>query len=126
MMPHEPHNPPERFGEIYLHTAVNLEQPSLNLTHRWARSGDWKVILFQYGRMPPELNNVKEDPLEEKDVAAANAARVRELSQSIEAWWQVRKVTEYDPRRHGDVERIDPRGHRQRHAALAARDQMGR
>jgi len=114
------------FGEIYLHTAVNVEQPSLNLTHRWARNGDWKLILFEDDKTPPELYNVKEDPLEEKNVARENSARVRELSERIETWWQVRKVTEDDPRRHGDVERIDPRRHRQRHLTLAAGDQIGR
>ena len=114
------------FGEIYLHTAVNLDQPVLNLTHRWVRAGDWKLILFEDAKVPPELYNVKEDPFEEKNVAAAHPARVRELSARIEAWWQVRKVAEHDPGRHGDVERVHPRGHRQRDAALAARHQVGR
>src|SRR5262249_6521561 len=43
------------FGEIYLHTAVNIEQPALNLTHRWVRAGDWKLISFEEGDAPAEL-----------------------------------------------------------------------
>jgi arylsulfatase A-like enzyme len=114
------------FGEIYLHTAVNLDRPALNLTHRWVRAGDWKMILFEDGRVPPELYNVKEDPFEEKNGAAANPERVRELSARIETWWQVRKVTEHNPGRHGDVERVHSLGHGKRDAALAARHQIGR
>ena len=34
------------FGEIYLHTAVDLDHPVLNLTHRWVRAGDWKWVQF--------------------------------------------------------------------------------
>jgi hypothetical protein len=45
---------------------VDLEQPALNLTHRWVRAGDWKLILFEDRKTPPELYNVKEDPFEEK------------------------------------------------------------
>jgi uncharacterized sulfatase len=114
------------FGEIYVHTAVNLDQPSRNLTHRWVRAGDWKLILFEEGTTPAKLYNVTDDPFEEKNLAGANPARVRELSERIEAWWQVRKVTEHDPRRDGDVERINSHCHRQRHPALAARNQIGR
>ena len=105
---------------------VNLDQPALNLTHRWVRAGDWKLIVFEDGKSPPELYNVKEDPFEEKDLANQNPTRVRGLSNLVDAWWQVRKTTEHNPRRHGDVERIDSHGHRQRHAALATRDQIGR
>ena len=78
------------FGEIYLHTAVDLEKPAVNLTHRWVRTGDWKLIAFK-DKTPPELYNVKADPFEEKNLAAAEPAKVRELLRKIESWWQVRK-----------------------------------
>jgi arylsulfatase A-like enzyme len=92
------------FGEIYLHTAVNLDQPALNLTHRWARAGDWKLIQFEDAKTPPELYKVKEDPFEEKNLAAQNPDQVRRLSARIDAWWQVRKVAEDNPGRDGDVQ----------------------
>jgi uncharacterized sulfatase len=79
------------FGEIYLHTAVDLARPALNLTHRWVRAGDWKLISFEDGPAPPELYDVKADPFEKKNVATEKPERVRELMARINAWWQVRK-----------------------------------
>src|SRR5262249_33968329 len=32
------------FGEIFEHTAKDLDSPALNVTHRWMREGDWKLI----------------------------------------------------------------------------------
>jgi uncharacterized sulfatase len=92
------------FGEIYLHTAVDLETPALNLTHRWVRAGDWKLILFEDPKAPPELYDVKDDPFEEKNLAKQSPDRVRSLSARIDAWWQVRKVTQENPGRNGNVQ----------------------
>src|SRR5262249_43762219 len=77
------------FGEIFVHTAVDLDHPVLNLTHRWVRAGDWKLITFVEGRTPSELYNVKTDPFEEHDLAAAEPERVRELERRIDSWWRV-------------------------------------
>ena len=33
------------FGEIYYHTSVDLDDPNVNVTHKWARNGDWKLIV---------------------------------------------------------------------------------
>ena len=76
------------FGDIYVHTAVDLEKPALNLTHRWARQGDWKLILPVGG--PPELYDVRRDPYETKDVAASQEQRVQELTRRIDQWWSAR------------------------------------
>jgi uncharacterized sulfatase len=73
------------FGEIYLHTAVDLNQTNLNLTHRWVRAGDWKLIVFQDGKTPPELYNVKADPFEEQNLARAEPDKVRELLGRIDS-----------------------------------------
>jgi hypothetical protein len=53
--------------EIFLHTSVDLQKPSLNLTHRWVREGDWKLV----SRLPQawELYDLKHDRLEAKDLA---------------------------------------------------------
>lgn len=80
------------FGEIFVHTAVNLEKPALNLTHRWVREGDWKLILPEKG--PAELYNVAKDPHEERNVAGANAERVRQMTQLILEWWNSRAQKE--------------------------------
>jgi uncharacterized sulfatase len=76
------------FGDLYLHTAKDVERPALNLTHRWVREGDWKLIVPQEGR--PELYRVSTDPHEEKDLAAAEAARVEKLRKRLDDWWPAR------------------------------------
>jgi uncharacterized sulfatase len=75
------------FGEIFVHTAVSLDQPGLNLTHRWVRKGDWKLILPQAKNARPELYNLKDDPHEGKNLAGREKARVAELSKALDAFW---------------------------------------
>jgi uncharacterized sulfatase len=77
------------FGEIYLHTAVDLDRPALNLTHRWARAGDWKLIVTEK-KDPVELYNLKDDPFETKNLAAARSETVAALRKRLDAWWQGR------------------------------------
>lgn len=76
------------YGDLYVHTAVDLEKPSLNLTHRWIRRGAWKLILPVAGAA--ELYDVAADPFETKDLAGTETARVEELSLRIEQWWPLR------------------------------------
>ena len=33
------------YGEIFLHTAVDLDKPGPNLRYRWVIEGNWKLIL---------------------------------------------------------------------------------
>lgn len=79
------------FGEIYLHTAIDINKPDLNLTHRWVRAGDWKLIEFVDNKQSVELFNVKADPFEEKNLAGAEPDKVHELIRLIESSY-VRKV----------------------------------
>jgi arylsulfatase A-like enzyme len=51
-------------GEIYLHTARKLDNPTANLTHRWVRSGDWKLIQKLGDPDEVELYDLKADPAE--------------------------------------------------------------
>jgi uncharacterized sulfatase len=76
------------FGEIFVHTAVDLDRPALNLTHRWAREGNWKLILPEKG--PVELFDLARDPHEDRNLAADNPERVRHLTQLIQSWWKGR------------------------------------
>src|SRR5262249_27825911 len=71
------------FGEIYLHTAVNLDKPALNLTHRWVRQGDWKLIQPEDPKAGPELYNLAKDPFETKNLAANEAERVKQLDRVL-------------------------------------------
>lgn len=81
------------FGEIFVHTAVNINQPALNLTHRWVRAGDWKLILNDE-KNSAELYNLKADPFEERDLSGTEPQRVKELTARIETWWDARRERE--------------------------------
>src|SRR5262249_30243510 len=76
------------FGEIFLHTATDIEQPAVNLTDRWVRAGDWKLIVPVKGKA--ELYNVKDDPFEKTDLAANREEDVTRLRQRLDAWWRGR------------------------------------
>jgi arylsulfatase A-like enzyme len=78
------------FGEIFVHTAVDINQPALNLTHRWVRAGDWKLISFEEAPAHVELYNVTKDPFENRDLSADNPNKVGELQKRIQAWWKAR------------------------------------
>jgi uncharacterized sulfatase len=75
------------FGEIYVHTAVKLEDPRANLTHRWVRVGDWKLIEPVKAEGKPELYNLAEDPGEKTDLAGRQPGVVERLRKRLaEAW----------------------------------------
>lgn len=76
------------FGELFVHTAVDLDKPAANLTHRWVREGDWKLIHPVDKKQKPELYHLKQDPTEEKDLAVAEPERVKHLTKVIDDWWQ--------------------------------------
>lgn len=77
------------FGEIYYHTSVDLDDPTVNVTHRWARKGDWKLILNDYDAGKPELYNLAADPKETENLAGHpdQADRVETIRAEIEEWW---------------------------------------
>lgn len=74
------------FGEIYTHTSTNLKMPQLDVTHRWTRQGDWKLIVHLTGRKQTELFNLANDPHERTDLAAREANRVRDMQRAIDRW----------------------------------------
>ncbi|HXG12686.1 MAG TPA: sulfatase [Gemmataceae bacterium] len=76
------------FGEIFEHTAIDLDKPALNLTHRWVREGDWKLIVTEARPAAPELYNLAQDPFEEKNLAAQHGDKVARLRQLLDEWWQ--------------------------------------
>ena len=75
------------FGELFVHTAVDLDKPGLNLTHRWVRAGGWKLIVPHDPKAKPELYEVTADPFERTDLAARQPERVAELRRRLDAWW---------------------------------------
>ena len=80
------------FGEIFTHTAVDLERPSLNLTNRWVRRGDLKLITFEAAgeRKPPELYDLRRDPFEKENLSAERPDDVADLLRRLDAWWDGR------------------------------------
>src|ERR1700732_3575475 len=69
------------FGEIYTHTASKIGQPNLDVTHRWTREGDWKLIQHLREKRT-ELFNLAKDPYERTNVSAKNGDRVRQLQKA--------------------------------------------
>lgn len=76
------------FSESYLHTEVALNDPGRNIVHRVVRQGDWKLILPVASTQPAELYHIPKDPTEEKNLAAENPQRVKELTGLLDAWWK--------------------------------------
>lgn len=71
-------------GEIYLHTCVDIDQTRLNLTHRWVRSGDWKLIVPLAAGAEPELYDLKRDPFENRNLADQYRDEVSRLGTLLE------------------------------------------
>ena len=78
------------FGEIYYHTSVDLDDPKVNVTHRWIRRGDMKLIVNDYDDGRAELYNLRADPTERHNLAGdpKRAAEVADMRASIADWWQ--------------------------------------
>ncbi|MEK7676662.1 MAG: sulfatase-like hydrolase/transferase [Verrucomicrobiota bacterium] len=74
------------FGETFLHTSVDLEKPERNLTHRWMRQGDWKLIVPVQPQAGPELYNLAGDPQEKTNLAARETQRMEQLLKTLNAW----------------------------------------
>lgn len=109
------------FGEIFEHTASSLEQPALDLTHRWVRDHDWKLILFEEPGHGPELYQLREDPHEERNLAMREPERVETLTRSIDTWWAGRQATPSLATRRGgkavDKTEIFPFTHQHTHGS---------
>lgn len=75
------------FGEIFVHTCVELGQPGLNLTHRWIREGAWKLIVSADSNSKPELFNLLDDPQEKVNLATERPEDVAKLNDRLKEWW---------------------------------------
>jgi uncharacterized sulfatase len=100
------------YGELFLHTASQLGKPHVDMTYRWIRQGDWKLIqptdvAVASAKTPaggdslnliindvngPFLYNLREDPTEKRNLAnlPEQKNRVAELSKALEKWLEVR------------------------------------
>jgi uncharacterized sulfatase len=80
------------YGECFTHNAVDLNNPAANLRWRWVVQGDWKLIVpgVNEPKGKVELFQVASDPLEEKDLSAAEPGRIQELTRLLDAWYSGR------------------------------------
>lgn len=75
------------FGDVFAHDAVDIDRPASSLLYRWGIEGPWKLILSKDKNAQVELFNLTKDPLEMKNLAAAEPNRVRQMTRRINAWW---------------------------------------
>jgi arylsulfatase A-like enzyme len=78
------------YGECFTHNSMDLHQPAASLRWRWVIEGDWKLIVPDAKNEPKEvveLYNLAADKFEEKNLAAADKARVAALQKKLDAWW---------------------------------------
>ncbi len=78
------------FGEVFLHNAVDINDPATSLTYRWCIEGRWKLILPKVANVPDgqvELYDLEADPEETKNLAAENPGRVVAMRALINGWW---------------------------------------
>jgi arylsulfatase A-like enzyme len=78
------------FGEIFLHSAADVDDPSSSVRYRWTREGSWKLIVPDARNEPKavvELYDLAADPGETKNLAATEPERVARLTSSLDAWW---------------------------------------
>lgn len=79
------------FGEQYSHNIADVESFTQSLEHRWIIDGDWKLIVpdpRNRAAGKPELYQVRTDPWEKTDLADGEAAKLKELSGKLDAWWK--------------------------------------
>lgn len=83
-------NRPAVFGEIFEHNAVDIRDPAKNLQYRWARMGQWKLIMPNPARVPNgelELYDLDADPAEETNLASKLHCRAAAIRNMINKNW---------------------------------------
>jgi arylsulfatase A-like enzyme len=78
------------YGEIFLHTALDLDNPARNLRWRWILQDDMKLLVptALEKEAAPELYDLKNDPHETKNLALEKPQTVQQLTAALDAWWK--------------------------------------
>lgn len=89
------------FGESFAHDIAEIENPEASLLYRWCIHDHWKLILSYDGQMNrhekshagremrPQLFDLRADPDEQNNLAAAQPELVAELVLKIDNWYPV-------------------------------------
>ena len=106
------------FGEIYPGDATSLGHPERDVSYRWIRRGDYKLIVphAQQGTIwreyvtKPSLFNVIADPREEHDLGSdpQQARRIQHMRKLLDAWWTPGDEPERSPRPTRSVPHVRP------------------
>lgn len=87
------------FGEVYPGDATSLDNPAGDIAYRWARRGDFKLIVPHlhgeakkpWGNYLPNGNsilfNVRLDPVESENVIAQHPEIAADLRKRLDEWW---------------------------------------
>lgn len=77
-------------GQNSTHEILDLGRPAASLRYRWLVAGDLKLIVSS-GRNgasePPRLFDLRADPHERADLAAARPEDVKRLAKLLDGWW---------------------------------------
>ena len=79
------------YGECFTHNFVDIQKPATSLKWRWIIDGNDKLILPNKANQPDdvtELYDLKNDPTEEKNLAADYADKVKVLQAKLDTWWK--------------------------------------
>ncbi len=76
---------PAVFGSSFPHDIADVRQPTAALESRWLVARDRKLIAWR--DRPAELFALREDPAEQRDLAAEEPTRVAELRALLDTWW---------------------------------------
>ncbi len=85
------------FGSAFRHDDLVPGDPAANMTHRWLRSGPWKLIVPADPSEATELFDVAADPWETQDLAGARPEQVRRLRRILDDWCNPRPTASTSP-----------------------------
>jgi len=82
------------FGEIFTHSAVDVDEPASSIRFRWIRESGYKLIVPDERNEPKaevELYDLVRDPGETKNLVKAEPKRIDDLKFSIDSWWLIQR-----------------------------------
>jgi len=83
------------FGEVFTHSAVDVDRPAANGMYRWCVAERLKLIVPSRANVPQgsaaqgsvELFDLSVDPLEKDNLARSQPEQVHRLTEQLDAWW---------------------------------------